>query len=877
MTIHLRNLLGAITFGLLVTACGGGGGGDSDNDNDDPSPPAPTGFSLSGTVTASGSQAVDSDTNDPSREAVGNNTTGTAQPINNPVTLGGYLNQPRTGDPGRSFTSGDTEDFFVVDMLAGQVVTMLVADFETADADLYLWNESGQIVDFSVDEGEIEAVVAEEDGTYFINASSFRGATNYILALGAPDFTLTTESHRDIVPWQAVVKYREQPGATLDAAAMDRGIGLRQQSGGSGRPRLMELRRDPASRQQRIQALQGMQGNKRHTVAAAKHASLADPALRARWETLLAIKSLRGDPMVEYAEPNFRVWAQATPNDEAYPLQWHYPLIGLPDAWDTTTGSAEVVVAVVDTGVLPTHPDLAGQLVDGYDFVSDPANAGDGGGIDPDPRDPGGSFGGGAGTFHGTHVAGTVAARGDNGRGGAGVAYSARIMPLRVLGVDGGGTTYDVDQAMRYAAGLANDSGTTPGTPAAIINLSLGGAPFSQASQDLVDELRAAGVILVAAAGNEAGTQPSYPAAFAGVISVSAVDTQRSLAPYSNTGSTVDVAAPGGNSSVDLNGDGYPDGVLSTAGTQGEDGINFVYAFISGTSMATPHVAGVLALMKSINPALTPEDIDALLMTGDLTDDLGPPGRDDSFGYGLINARSAVAAALVSIGASPADIPRLLVSATTLNFGASTTALGLTFSNGGQGELELESIDASAPWLQVSAQDVDAAGLGDYTVSVDRSGLPPGIFAADITARSSINTLTIRVYVSVAGVNAAPDVGVVYILLYDVVLDDPVAQVAANGNGGEYRFLFENIEPGSYEILAGSDADNDLFICDAGEACGAWLTTDQPILIELEEDLSGLDFPVEWQVSIPSLAGAGARAATPPQRELLRDLAGKPE
>lgn len=277
--------------------------------------------------------------------------------------------------------------------------------------------------------------------------------------------------------------------------------------------------------------------------------------------------------------------------------------------------------------------------------------------------------------------------------------------------------------------------------------------------------------------------------------------------------------------------------------------------------MAAPHVAGVFALMKSINPDLSPDDIDALLTGGALTEDLGAPGRDDRFGQGLINAQFAVLAALDSIGSAPADNPRLVASLGTLNFGTGTTRLSLALRNGGQGELALESIDATQPWLSVRPLDVSAAGLGEYEVAVDREGLAPGVYSADIVARSTVNTLSIRVFMSVGSGSAVSDVGVLYALLIDPVTDEVIAQSASAGAGGRYPFRFEGIEAGTYEILAGSDSDNDLFICDAGEACGAWLTIDRPVRIDLQGDLEGLDFPVEYQVALPTLSAGNAQPA----------------
>ena len=865
-----------MVISLLVTACGGGGGGGENSQ--DPSPvdppvtpsdpePAVETFSLSGTLTVAANQAVDSDTNDATRQAVSNNTTAQAQPIPNPVTLGGYINEPGTGAPGRSQQSGDIDDYFRVELLAGQQVTMLVGDFKRADADLLLYDTQGNILDVSAATGEVESLTIPADGTYIVNAYAVSGATNYILAIGAPNIAARyTPTQHKIIPWQAVVMYKDDSPVNSTAgssAEIARDLGLEQRAGGHGRSRLMAVPRGLVKARHRDQRLA--------LAAASKSSKISDPELLARWETMLAIKSLRKDPRVRYAEPNYEVRSLAAPNDEAYPLQWHYPLIGLPDAWETTTGDPTVVVAVVDTGILAGHPDLSGQLVSGYDFVRNPQSAQDGDGIDANPEDPGDDFGGGSESFHGTHVSGTVAARGNNRVGVAGSAYGSRVMPVRALGAGGAGTSYDVDQAVRFAAGLANDSGTRPQKRADVINLSLGGAPFSQASQELYNQVRAAGALVVAAAGNQASSAATYPAAYDGVISVSAVDVQRRLTTYSNTGSTIDVAAPGGDNSVDINGDGYPDGILSTGGSIADTGVDFAYSFLNGTSMAAPHVAGVLALMKSVNPQLTPEDIDALLSDGQLSDDLGPAGRDNQFGHGIINAQRAVLAALEAAGTSPADNPRLTASASTLNFSSNTTELELVLRNGGKGELELIDVSASQTWVRITPVTPDSAGLGTYRVAVDRTDLPAGIYTADITAQSSVNDLVVRVLVSVGSLATGSDVGVIYIVLYDPVLNVPVAELATGENGSEYRFQFDDIPAGQYELIATSDADNDLVICDAGEACGALLTIDQPILLQVDKDIIDLDFPVEFLVSLPTITSTAPEKVTDLKRRVLKD------
>lgn len=800
--------------------------------------------SLSGRIEPSASQSLDGDTNDPFNPFLNNDDPAQPQSIANPTTLGGYVNEPGAGADGRSQIAGDREDYFLVDLLQGQSISLLVAEFQDADADLYLYTTAGDLIDFSIETGPSESLVIEQSGSYLVNVSIFSGATNYTLAIGSSLVPVSRSAYEDVIPGQMIVSYAESSTQTNSVEAFARRLRMRQLGGGPRRSRLMAL--DDAG--QDTQLISRRLGRQHF-----RFSQFAKPELAKRWRTLISIKRLALSPDVESAEPNYRVRPTASVNDEAYSLQWHYPLISVPGAWETTTGDPGVIVAVVDTGVLSGHPDLAGQLVSGYDFIRDAGEAADGDGIDPNPEEVIGGGDPAAVNFHGTHVTGTIAARGNNGIGVTGVAYGARVMPLRAL-ASSGGTGYDVNQAVRYAAGLENDSGTFPDAPAQVINLSLGGGGFSASTQRLYDEINELGIIVVAAAGNESSTSPSYPASYDNVISVSAVNTQQQITNYSNTGGGIDLAAPGGDGSQDFNGDGYPDGVLSTGGS---DGV-FAYTFLSGTSMAAPHVAGVMALMKSVNPDLNANDVNRLLEQGDLSDDIGSAGRDNLYGHGIINARKAIEAALAEAGSSSGSEPRLGASSSALNFSSARTRLEVVLRNSGGGDLQNVQLRSNDSWINVSAVSVDTQGLGRYAIEVDREGLQAGVYEGSLTASSNANELSVRVLLSVTDASDA-ELGIVYLLLFDPATDSVVAQTAIQTNSDTLDFAFPDVAAGTYQIFAGTDLDNDLVICDEGEACGAYLTIDQPLTINFDRNRNDLNFSIEYLLAFPGVASTSTQ------------------
>jgi serine protease len=358
----------------------------------------------------------------------------------------------------------------------------------------------------------------------------------------------------------------------------------------------------------------------------------------------LAADLMASDSSVEYAEPDRIMKPLFTPNDTYYNQQWDYfDAVGgmrVPAAWDKSTGTG-IRVAVIDTGYRP-HVDLQGQILAGYDFIADTAISNDGNGRDSDASDPGdwtaaGQCGAGEpasnSSWHGTHVAGTIAALTNNGIGVAGVAYGAKVVPVRVLGQCGGYTS-DIANGIIWASGGVVSGVTNIAARAQVINMSLGGGgACDTTTQSAINSARSRGTVVVVAAGNEnQNASNSNPANCAGVIAVAATNKSGGRASYSNYGTIVDVAAPGGDTGA---------AILSTlnAGTTTPGADNYVGYM--GTSMATPHVAGVVALMLAKNPNLTPDDVEAKLKSSSRAF----PAACSGCGAGIVDASAAVDAA----------------------------------------------------------------------------------------------------------------------------------------------------------------------------------------------------------------------------------------
>ncbi|WP_157976597.1 S8 family peptidase [Parahaliea mediterranea] len=800
-------------------------------------------YALAGSVAVAAQSRTDSDVNDVNATYTPNDTPFQAQPVSNPATIGGYANVIGEGEPGPSTDFGDSEDFYSVDLLAGQVIALNVADPEQGDLDLYLFDPAGRIIDFSINTSFHESLAVTRSGRYVVNVSAYSGASNYTLSIGQLPSALGggLTASADFEADTAVVQYRPPKVARGQAAAS-----------------ATAARTEPL----KLESLSNLSAASitSSTPAPGKTGNFLTTELEQKWRTLLQVKALNHRADVEFAEPNYRFHATAVPNDQYYPLQWHYRQINLPDAWEVTRGSRDVIVAVVDTGVLRRHPDLSGKFVDGYDFIRDPYRSGDGDGIDPDANDPGDEGVAGQSSYHGSHVSGTVGAITNNGRGVAGVGWHTRVMPIRVLG-EGGGTLYDIVQGVRYAAGLENDSGTVPARRADVINLSLGGAGSSEAMRNAIARARQRGVIVVAASGNDNSSQPSFPAAYPGVISVGAVDLSGVRAPYSNFGTTLDMVAPGGDMGVDRDGDGNTDGVISTVGSDTLFGVNYGISSQQGTSMASPHVAGVIALMKAVRPSLTPAQVDQWLSQGRLTTDLGPPGWDAQYGHGLLDAAQAVRTARAAGSAPDVAVPVLQVFPRDVALGVGSSLI--TIGNSGGGTLRVKTIQSPAPWLAVHPLATDDKGLGQYQLSVRAGTLSPGVYESTLRIDSTAGSETLRLMATVDSVEAsATSTGVLYLLLVDSEGETVDQQILEPANG-RYAFNFRRVLEGRYQLVVGSDMDNDQFICDAGEACGAYRTLFDTDAIVLDRNRRNLAISASFSPGIRSEAAATPGAVTP--------------
>jgi serine protease len=860
-----------IALGLAVAGCGGSDGGGF---------LAPPNVALSGTIDIEAGTRVDADNAD---ALLGSDPLLTAQALPAEFILSGYVSavSEATLYPPDSALSNDfyyfpdREDRYVAPLQAGLELTL--QSFATrlgtaSDLRLTVRRPNGTVLEQKTAPGNgapiTIAVNSAEEGNYTLSVealdtppmlyilSSSRAATANATTYDWPEY--------EFVEDEAIVALRDT--GTAGARATGLPASALMAPGQQIAPGLWTVHR-PAG-----VAAMG-QGN---------------PAQ----QTLDWIRQLKDDPSVLHASPNYKTRALATPVDEPfYPRrvlgqQWHYSLINGPVAWQLAPeGGDGVNVAVFDTGLFRNnagqwHADLDANLLrDPVDNFLVGFDAVDGGA----PEDPGSAVGGSV--YHGTHVAGTVAAA-VNGSGGAGVAFGASLVPVRVLGEGGSGTLDDLLQAMQWVLGDAS------GPRAKVVNLSLGGLPCGASGvadtlQQLINDGVNKGIIYVAAAGNSATSEPSCPAALDKVFSVSAVDGGGRLASYSNFGSTIDLAAPGGDASRDGNGDGQGDLVSSTSAGEVEGQLQAVYRGLQGTSMAAPHVSGVMALMqgarlKDGSPELTYGEVLGYLRNGDLTQTACEADclRTDQLGFGLLDAGKAVQAVLS--GAPPELLTASPAVVNLSSEGGAIVSETVLISPLGDSDATITDVTGKEDWFTVSFES------GPTPITINQVNQPeqltltlnPDLLDAGVSSSANLKityepdpgveaTLTIPVIGKIITDQQARDAGQHFVLLVDPepvgAVFNTVAQTAVRADNGQYQFEFlpddgqapeqqNEVPPGKYFLVAGTDLDNDGLICHAGEACAEYPVAGLRQVVEVRENEAVTGLRMTTSYSRPALS-----------------------
>jgi len=493
------------------------------------------------------------------------------------------------------------------------------------------------------------------------------------------------------------------------------------------------------------------------------------------WQVVTA---LQGDPRVRYAHPDWIVRAlDVPPNDPLYPRQWNLQSpagaggIRIEGAWSVNAGGdPSVVVAIVDTGVayetfgtFCQAPDLAGtHFVPGWDFVNNDAH----------PNDD---------ESHGTHVAGTIAQTTNNGIGTAGIAYNVSLMPVKVLGADGSGSVSVIADGIRWAA----DHG------AHVINMSFGtdtSPIFLTALQDAVQYASGKGVLLVAASGNSGSATPMYPAAYPEVIAVGATLYSRQLAAYSNRGN--ELCAPGGTSTgEDLDHDGYPDMILqNTFDPNTHAACSFGYWFFAGTSMATPHVVGLAALIKAEKPTLTAAEIrQALRDTADNT-------VTSDCGYGLIDATRALES--VASGDKPPTVSIFRPANGSMVFGTVSVQIAASDTETPAASLSVEWSRDGTTWEPAAYDGTSGYYLASW-VTTSQAEDSQVTLRARATDGAGQTTEATPVTVSVNNSNQPPVARFTYTCNASVCDFDASGSSDPDGTSATYAWTFGDGQTGS--------------------------------------------------------------------------------
>ena len=772
-------------------------------------------YNLTGKVQVAYNSFVDSDVPNTDYTSVANNTPETAQPLSLPAQLVGHASN-----------ATDEWDAYKVVVTENQFIALEIADYDSADPtkndlDLFIVDMNLNIIADSESLKSYEFLTMPQ-GEYLIGIRAFAGASKYVLSIG----TRFSQSYSSSV-------FSSEYDYVDDKLLIQK-------------TEILELVQEAALKQSRLLDELGFDHTSNYsTYSYSEKDELLDPRKVFKKFSFLGDSSLmsraltaKNPEAISHAEkrkvialinantpeytilPNIGLSVNRFSSDTYYYRQWHHVANNLDDVLNSIGQNVkDVVVAVVDTGRpeknSPAYRDInfvddEMDFLNGFSYQGSIYEGGyDGDGIDSNAYDSTivreGEF-----VSHGTHVASTIASK-NNGIAINGMAV--KVMPIRALSNVGTSPIEGIINAFKYAAGLSNSSGQLPSRPASIINASLGGASSEYCS--LIQPVLETGIIFVAASGNDARGGQSYtmyPASCPGVISVGAYNPDFTRSAYSNFNSSLDISAPGGDWSVlgDSNGDGTPDGVYAWVN-------NDSLRSISGTSMASPQVAGAIALMKSIQPNLSYDDVSNILANGGMTNDLGLSGRDDQFGHGALDIAKAISS-LSNFDPANANTFGSL-NQSTYDFGTSSESITMKLVKYGTGDLKLISISADNPDGLSQTNSSDAEGFGEYTISLDRSSYENGTYHNAIYFTFDNNTYT-RAYITY-NVGPEPPLGSIEVAYMGLIdgSGDMVATKKIDLSSGLADFSFVDLKEGPYELVIVTDIDQDDAYCTTGEFC----------------------------------------------------------